>query len=197
MLKGMLTVLIVNMLLIMFMIFNVCKIDSRVPKVIVVSEYDPFSNYLQEKFKMLKTTADAWATIIVPSAKRYDIDPKIISTIGHLESGFRPGSVSYKKTSNGKDKTEEYALGQFQIKPSTAKWLCDEMGISFKDEMLYDPIFSAKLCSYYVKKLLILMDGSLEATVKSYYAGPANYRKKIGKKDQDKRWRDFCEIYNK
>ena len=117
--------------------------------------------------------------------------------MARIESNFKCYSNSYIKTSNGKDTTKEHAMGPFQIKPSTAKQLCNEMNINYFDNILYDPIISSKICSYYIKKLLLLFDNNLEAAIKAYNVGPSNYRKGIFKESQKKYWDIFKKEYKR
>lgn len=89
------------------------------------------------------------------AARRYRIDPLLLSAIVEVESGFQPAAVS----SCG-------ALGLMQVMPPTA-----EKG---DEESLLDPEVNLDNGAHYLRTLLDTYHGDLELALAAYNAGPGN-----------------------
>lgn len=99
------------------------------------------------------------------SATAYKIEPELIASIINVESGYNKNA----KSSKG-------AIGLMQILPSTAKWVCDNIGKEYTDEILYEPSDNIQIGSYYLA-YLIKYFGNEELAICAYNAGMGNVKK--------------------
>ncbi len=83
----------------------------------------------------------------------------LMLAIAGAESGFNPNAISKKG-----------AVGLCQIMPKTAEWCCEMMGIAYDENLLYVPIYNAKIAEFYVDYLLEKF-GNTEVAICAYNAG--------------------------
>ncbi len=100
--------------------------------------------------------ARIYEPLFAAAAARYDIDPRLLWTIAHLESRFRQHAVSYK---DGRP----CAYGLMQFLPSTAQ------RYRLKDPL--DPVQSIDAAARYVRDLEVRFGGRGELVLAAYNAG--------------------------
>ena len=99
--------------------------------------------------------------LIKKSAKRYKLDPKLVSAVIQVESQFNASAVSHSG-----------AVGLMQLMPSTAK----QLGVSNR----YDPSQNIEGGTKYLRYLIQRFDGNLTYALAGYNAGPLNVEKHEG-----------------
>ena len=100
---------------------------------------------LQERSRQLEP-------LIVESAKRYGIDPRILRTLCFIESRFRLDAVSPKGAS-----------GPMQFMPDTAR----RYGL----QNPHDPRAAIDAAAHYLRDLLVRFNGRLDLALAAYNAG--------------------------
>jgi soluble lytic murein transglycosylase len=99
---------------------------------------------------------------LVRTAKERNLDPYLVAGLIRQESEFNPAVVS-----------RAHAFGLMQLLPSTGKMIARQEGIvSFQSSMLFDPLVSLKLGTFYLRAQLDRWNGSIEQTLAAYNAGP-------------------------
>ncbi len=101
----------------------------------------------------------AYESIIQEAAARYNVDPALIRSIMHAESGFDPSAVS-----------RAGAMGLMQLMPDVAE--------AFGVEHPFDPRENIMAGARLLRELLDQYRGNLRLAIASYNAGPtaiANY----------------------
>lgn len=102
---------------------------------------------------------------ILRSSEENGIDPSLLAAIIKSESNFDPLAVSHKG-----------AVGLMQLKPDTAAWCAEQMGIAFCEEDLFDPSMNILLGSWYYAYLYDYF-GDEALAMAAYNGGMANVRK--------------------
>jgi soluble lytic murein transglycosylase-like protein len=108
----------------------------------------------------VRRTAAAYQPLIEDVAARYDIDPDLIRSIAHVESGHNPRAVSPKG-----------AQGLMQVMPATAK----RFGVAAPD--LADPAVNLGVAAQYLKTLQGLYGNNLPLILAAYNAGEGAVQK--------------------
>ncbi|MCW5829127.1 MAG: transglycosylase SLT domain-containing protein [Deltaproteobacteria bacterium] len=81
-------------------------------------------------------------TIFVES-RRHGLDPLLVLAVASHESGFRRTATSYAG-----------ARGIMQVMPATGRAISKDLGLSYPgDDVLYDPVFSIRLGTYYLARM--------------------------------------------
>ncbi|MBR1552966.1 MAG: lytic transglycosylase domain-containing protein, partial [Schwartzia sp.] len=93
---------------------------------------------------------------IAEAAGKYGVDPKLVSAVAEVESGFSQDAVS----ATG-------AVGVMQLMPETA----ESLGVN-----PYDAAQNIDGGAHYLKKMLDTFDGDLRKAVAAYNAGPEAVR---------------------
>src|SRR2546426_5916820 len=96
--------------------------------------------------------------LVEASAKKYNLDPELITSVIAVESNFDPKAVSRKN-----------AGGLMQLLPETAA----RFGV--KD--IFDPAENIDAGTRYLRELLQLYNNDLTLTLAAYNAGPDNVQK--------------------
>lgn len=91
--------------------------------------------------------------LILQSAQKYGVDPKLVDAVARTESNYRPDAVS-----------EAGAVGVMQLMPETAA----SLGV----RNMYDPRENIEGGTKYIKQLLTSFDGDVSKAVAAYNAGP-------------------------
>ncbi|HEY6245077.1 MAG TPA: lytic transglycosylase domain-containing protein [Pyrinomonadaceae bacterium] len=110
----------------------------------------------QKSFEAARVRARSVEPIISEAAARYGVDPRVLWTIGYLESRFNSNAISYK---NG----EPCAFGLMQFLPSTGK----RYGLRNP----HDPQNAIDAAARYLRELMARFDGRLELVLAAYNAG--------------------------
>ncbi|MEP6913836.1 MAG: transglycosylase SLT domain-containing protein, partial [bacterium] len=100
---------------------------------------------LQERSRQL-------APLILESAKRYGIDPRILSIVCFIESRYRLDAISPRG-----------ALGPMQFMPDTAR------RYGLQDP--HDPRAALDAAAHYLRDLLVRFNGRLDLALAAYNAG--------------------------
>ncbi len=100
----------------------------------------------------------AYPELVLPEARKRNLEPELVWAVMHKESSFHPLAVS---TSN--------AQGLMQVIPSTWNWLAELQGEPPADP--FNPTASIRYGSAYLDWLIDLFDGDLELVVASYNRG--------------------------
>ncbi|MBQ8699349.1 MAG: lytic transglycosylase domain-containing protein [Schwartzia sp.] len=98
----------------------------------------------------------AYFDTIREAAGKYGVDPKLVSAVAEVESGFEQGAVS----ATG-------AVGVMQLMPETA----DSLGVN-----PYDATQNINGGAKYLRQMLDTFDGDLRKAVAAYNAGPEAVR---------------------
>jgi tetratricopeptide (TPR) repeat protein len=122
-----------------------------------------------------------YAECIVKEAKKYKVDPFLISGVMRQESIFNPKIVS-----------PAGAVGLMQIMPYTGKYIAEKKNAVFSTDSLYIPEFNIRFGVYYVHELLEQFAGDMILALAAYNAGPHN-AKRWGKENKNKEFDLFVE----
>lgn len=99
---------------------------------------------------------------IVKEATKYDRIPHVLlAAIIMGESRFNPYNES---------KTGAKGLGQFT--KSTAKYVCEQLGIPYTDSVVYDPKINIKMTAWYLNDCISKENGDIELGLARYNGGP-------------------------
>ncbi len=107
-----------------------------------------------------------YTDLIIPEAKRHNLDPYLISGIIRQESIFNPEIVS-----------PAGAIGLMQIMPYTGKYIAEKKGRDFSVDSLYLPHYNIHFGTYYLNELREQFDTNLVMILAAYNAGPHNAKK--------------------
>lgn len=111
--------------------------------------------------------------MVLPEARRLDLDPYLVAGLIRQESAFSPAVRSGAG-----------ATGLMQVMPETGRMLAREVGLGEYDpEMLEHPELNVHLGTRYLAAMLNRFDGVLPLVLSAYNAGPTRAA----------RWRDFPE----
>jgi len=111
--------------------------------------------------------------IIDREAKKFDINPLVITSIMETESIFNPAAYSLAG-----------AIGLMQIMPQTGKAIAKALGI--KNYNLYLPSDNIKFGTYYLSQLLKRFKYQLPFSAASYNGGPHNMKRWLQKNKNKK-----------
>lgn len=92
-------------------------------------------------------------------SENYEVDKALIASIICVESSY----IKEAKSSKG-------AVGLMQIMPTTAKWICEQNNLDFKEQDLFVPSYNIKLGTLYIKYLINKFD-NLDNAIVAYNAG--------------------------
>ncbi len=130
-------------------------------------EKDPFlasyiEEYLNNKSRQL-ASRDVVETLIEESRKN-QYDPIFLMAIIKTESHFKPDAIG----SAGE-------IGLMQIKPDTAKWICEKKGIKWKGKnSLKDPHYNIEVGALYFKYLKKSLKSKAASYISAYNMGINN-----------------------
>ena len=107
---------------------------------------------------------------IAEYAKEYKLDPYLISSIIHCESGNRPDAVS-----------PDGAVGLMQIMPTTGEWVAGKLQVEdFHTDMLFEPSVNIRFGCWYLQFLMDRYDQDRQLAVAAYNAGHGTVDKWLG-----------------
>jgi len=93
-------------------------------------------------------------------SRAQDLDPLLVAALVRQESEFDPKAVSSAK-----------AIGLTQIRPPTGREISRKMGLRYRSSMLYEPEANLQMGTWYLKRMMDSLNGSIEATLAAYNAG--------------------------
>jgi soluble lytic murein transglycosylase len=127
--------------------------------------YNDVYNSLPKKFK---PAAVSISRAILQESEKYQIDPVFVVAIIKTESRFNPLVVG-----------RHGEIGLMQVKPDTAKWIADKVGIPWNGaDTLRNPTMNVKIGMAYMQYLRDSFDGHANKYVSAYNMGALNVRRK-------------------
>ena len=109
-------------------------------------------------------------TVIAESAK-YELDPVFVLAVIATESKFNPEAIG-----------RVGEIGLMQIRPETAKWMAQKIGMKWKGkESLKNPTVNIKLGTAYMDYLRNKFTSKPARYVSAYNMGPLNVRRLVAK----------------
>lgn len=109
------------------------------------------------------------------SASNYGLSISMVASIINIESGYDENARS-----------DMGAMGLMQILPSTAKECADKMGISFREEDLFNAKINIEIGCYYLRYLLDMFNGNITNVLCAYNWGMGNVKNWISMGNVDK-----------
>ncbi|MBQ8424954.1 MAG: lytic transglycosylase domain-containing protein [Clostridia bacterium] len=101
---------------------------------------------------------------VLEYSKKYNLDRSLIYAIIKTESNFDKNAVSLSN-----------AKGLMQIIPSTAKWIAEELGENYSEEMLFDVETNIKFGCFYLNYLFDKFKNT-DVVICAYNAGETAVR---------------------
>ena len=92
-------------------------------------------------------------------AAEFNLDPYLVASVIHVESGNRPSVTS----SAG-------ATGLMQLMPDTAEWICGKLSLDYDETMLKDPAVNVRLGCWYLRFVKDRFEND-QAALAAYNAG--------------------------
>lgn len=135
--------------------------------------------------------AEITRTVIQESVK-YKLDPVFVLAIIKTESKFNPVALG-----------RHGEIGLMQIKPSTAQWMAEKIGLEWKGaDSLKDPATNIQISLAYMNYLRTKFPQKPTRYVAAYNMGPLNVRRLVAKKVTPAEYnsrvmKNYKEIYAK
>lgn len=129
-----------------------------------------FYQYITQYLKQsnIKIDAESFTKTLLDLSKSHSYDPVFILAVIKTESSFDFNAVG----SAGE-------IGLMQIKPDTAKWICEMKNIAWKGpEALKDPEYNIMLGGYYFKYLKKAVNSKSIKYVNAYNLGLSSMKRK-------------------
>lgn len=131
-------------------------------------ENDPeLATYMEmylEKTAPLLSSRDV-VKALLETSHTHHYDPIFLMAVIKTESQFRPGVIG----SAGE-------IGLMQIKPDTAKWMCEKQGIKWKGkDSLKDPSYNIQIGALYFKYLKKSLKSKAAHYIAAYNSGPTSF----------------------
>lgn len=124
-----------------------------------------------------------YPTLIQKYSKQYDLDPYLVASIIHVESGNRQDAES----SVG-------AIGLMQIMPTTGEWIAGKLKIeNFTTEKLKDPELNIQMGCWYLNFLKERFD-STDTVIAAYNAGHGRIQKWLDDPNHSANQEDLVDI---
>ncbi len=146
---------------------------------VVISEGDPERELILAKtvqfLKQHKTSSsdkrlETIAHSVYEESEKYSIDYRLVLAVMKVESNFKNDAVS----SRG-------ARGLLQIKPSLARYIAKDTGMSFSHEnALHEPEKNIKIGVNYLSKLIHMFE-NLVSALHAYNVGPTKAKQTVSK----------------
>ncbi|NGP43541.1 lytic transglycosylase domain-containing protein [Bacillaceae bacterium SIJ1] len=123
-----------------------------------------------------------WALFLVQEAQRYEIDPYVVYELLDVESGG-----TFDPTLEGPETKYGRAYGMSQFMKNTAPWIAEMAGLPYKDEMLFDPMYSIQLSIVYLDFLHERYD-NWDQTLTAYHRGIFGMHNYVKENGDAKSW---------
>jgi len=108
-----------------------------------------------------------------PSVKKeasaFGVDPYLVLALIREESRFNPKAVSSSR-----------ARGLMQIIAPTARKICEQLDLSYRQSALYNPPTNIKMGTYYFASLMSRFEGNPSLALAGYNGGPSRVKKWVG-----------------
>lgn len=138
------------------------------PAKMLAREKEDIKNILSAFQTKLGNDPEKIAQLIMEKSARYNINPFLILALIKTESDFRGHAVSNKG-----------AIGLMQLKPVTARYVANEIEISFSGARdLKDGHMNVSLGTHYLAKLIDRF-GNLKLALEAYNRGPSRLKKEM------------------
>ncbi|TDQ41715.1 transglycosylase SLT domain-containing protein [Aureibacillus halotolerans] len=123
-----------------------------------------------------------WGLFLFQEAKRYDIDPYVVFELLSVETGgtFNP-SLTGPQTQYGR------AYGMSQFMKNTAPWIAEMANLTYKDELLFDPLYSIQLSIVYLD-FLHERYGNWDQALTAYHRGIFGMHSYVRENGSAKSW---------
>lgn len=133
---------------------------------------------LKETFRIDDERARICATLIDIYSARWNIEWEIAASLMRVESNFDYYAKSILTKGSANEQMQR-AYSLMQIKPTTAKYCADELGIEWNGiETVTNPIDNAKMGIYYYAKMNLIFN-DFRKNINAYNCGPqAVYQKR-------------------
>lgn len=116
-----------------------------------------------------KSQAEEIAGTILSTSSVYSLDPLLVLAVMRQESHYRPDAMG-----------RHGEIGLMQIKPDTARWIANRVGISWNDDStLFDPQFNIRIGTAYISFLRGRFENRGKHYLAAYNLGPAALRSKL------------------
>jgi soluble lytic murein transglycosylase len=127
---------------------------------------------------------EGYEDVLRVAALESEVDPCLLAAVMIAESGGRVGAQS-----------RVGALGLFQLTPASARWRAQELGLPepTTEQLLSDPLLSARLGADNLAWLLDTYDGDVERALCAYNAGARRMKELSDAAGGWTRWRDERE----
>ena len=141
------------------------KAAAQTPKEAVVHSAgsngaaNPFASYSVNS--SLPVADQNLSSLIDAAARKYNVDPKLVSAVAEVESGGDQDAAS----SAG-------AVGVMQLMPDTAEWIAGKLRIdNYGFDMMEEPKYNVRFGCWYLNYLSTLFNGNPLCVVCAYHAG--------------------------
>jgi len=101
-------------------------------------------------------------------SKQYQLDPLFVAAIIRVESNFNTNAESARG-----------AKGLMQLMPETARWITQQIKISFEEERLFEPEYNIQLGCWYLANLRQEFNYNNNLVLAAYNGGRGNVNKWI------------------
>jgi len=93
----------------------------------------------------------------------HGLDPYLVAAVIRAESRFRPEATS-----------PQGARGLMQIMPDTGRWVAQQLGLPYDDDLLYEPEYNIRVGCWYLAALLREFAGDPVLALAAYNGGLSN-----------------------
>jgi len=105
----------------------------------------------------------SFRTHIARCGEEHGLDPHLVAAVIRAESRFRPDATS-----------PQGARGLMQVMPGTGRWVAEQMGLPYDDDLLYDPEYNIRVGCWYLAALLREFAGDPVLALAAYNGGLTN-----------------------
>ena len=129
-------------------------------------------DYMQgENVELEDEQSRAIAEMVYDESRRCNVDYRLVLALMKIESNFRYDAVS-----------EQGARGLLQVKPSLAKYVAEDIGITWRgSKTLDEPDKNIKIGVHFFSQLIEDFQ-SVNMALHAYHVGPTKLRELLGKK---------------
>lgn len=150
-------------------------------------------SYALENVGCEKKRCGVYSRAIYESCQDFDLDWRWVVAQIRRESFFKPYVKSSTSTQFKGDSNREYAYGLFQIKPSTAAEIADNLGEIYHKNLLFDSHTNIRWGCYYFARRLLVHGQNPEKAVRAYNAGDGGLAMGLS---SDSHWQAVKENYD-